>query len=394
MTGRTPGQHGVFDFFRMDSPVSRHIRFFNSNDVQCETIWSLASAGGLRTTTINFPAMFPPPHISGYVVPGWVPWKQLRLACWPEDLFEKLKAIPGFNQRELAMDIKLEEKATEGISDHAELGPWIELHARREQNLFQVLRHLTEEDPSELTAVLFDGVDKLQHLGWRFLRPEDDRPLTEDWEFQIRELCLNYFRCVDNLLQQMCELAGPEATVLIASDHGFGPTYDVLHINTWLEQHGYLAWSEAGGSSRYAGRIVGGRTGGQTHLADGLEQDQSFRHHPHQQWYLCRGERRNLARRAGRRVSRVPQEAFRRAAPDPQPADRRAAGKRSLHPRRSLPGAAPRCGAGPDAHTERWRPDVHPALGRDGVQAARRCPARTGPWEFSEHAAPPSGADS
>ena len=102
-------------------------------------------------------------------------------------LFEKIKTIPGFNQRELAMDIKLEEKATEGISDHAELGPWIELHARREQNLFQVLRHLTLEDPSELTAVLFDGVDKLQHLGWRFLRPEDDQPLTEDWEFHIRE---------------------------------------------------------------------------------------------------------------------------------------------------------------------------------------------------------------
>ena len=257
MTGRTPGQHGVFDFFRMDSPVSRHIRFFNSNDVQCETIWSLASAGGLRTTTINYPAMFPPPHISGYVVPGWVPWKQLRLACWPEGLFEKIKAIPGFNQRELAMDIKLEEKATEGISDHAELGPWIELHARREQNLFQVLRHLTETDPSELTAVLFDGVDKLQHLGWRFLRPEDDRPLTEDWEFHIRELCLNYFRCVDNLLKQMCELAGPEATVVIASDHGFGPTYDVLHINTWLEQHGYLAWSEAGEAHDTQGALLG-----------------------------------------------------------------------------------------------------------------------------------------
>ena len=124
-------------------PSRRHIRFFNSNDVQCETIWTLASAAGLRTTTLNFPAMFPPPRISGYVVPGWVPWKQLRLACWPEGLFDKLKTIPGFNQRELAMDIKIEEKATEGISNHAELGPWIELHKRREQNLFQVLRYLT-----------------------------------------------------------------------------------------------------------------------------------------------------------------------------------------------------------------------------------------------------------
>ena len=269
MTGRTPGQHGVFDFFRMDSPTSRHIRFFNSTDVQCETIWSLASAGGLRTTTINYPAMFPPPHISGYVVPGWVPWKQLRLACWPEGLFDKLKAIPGFNQRELAMDIKLEEKATEGIANHSELGPWIEMHTRREQNLFQVLRHLTEQEPSDLTAVLFDGVDKLQHLGWRYLRPEDDRPLTEDWEFQIRDLCVQYFCSLDGLLRQLCQLAGPEATVVIASDHGFGPTYDVLHINTWLERHGYLTWSEAAQSRDTEGALLGvGQVAKHTWLMD------------------------------------------------------------------------------------------------------------------------------
>ena len=269
MTGRTPGQHGVFDFFRMDSPTSRHIRFFNSNDVQCETIWSLASANGLRATTLNFPAMFPAPHISGYVVPGWVPWKQLRLACWPDGLFDKLKAIPGFNPRELAMDIKLEEKATEGTSNYAELGPWIELHKRREQNLFQVLRYLTEQDPSDLNAVLFDGVDKLQHLCWRFLRPEDDCPLSEDWELQIRKLCLQYFRCLDGLLKQLCDLAGPDATVLIASDHGFGPTYDVLHINTWLEQHGYLAWSEAAQSRDTQGALLGvGQVAKHTWLLD------------------------------------------------------------------------------------------------------------------------------
>src|SRR5690242_20163131 len=210
MTGRTPGQHGVFDFFRMESDGSRNIRFFTSNDVGCETIWTLASSHGLRVTTVNYPAMFPAPKISGHVIPGWVPWRQLRLACWPEGLFDKLKSIPGFNQREMAMDIKLEEKATEGCSSYDEYGPWIGLHARREQNLFVTLRHLMTHEPSELTAVLFDGVDKLQHLCWRFLRPEDDRPLETDEELQLRELCLDYFRKLDGLLEQLCALAGPQ----------------------------------------------------------------------------------------------------------------------------------------------------------------------------------------
>ncbi len=29
----------------------------------------------------------------------------------------------------------------------------------------------------------------------------------------------------------------------MASDHGFGPTQDVFHMNSWLEQNGYLAWA-------------------------------------------------------------------------------------------------------------------------------------------------------
>jgi predicted AlkP superfamily phosphohydrolase/phosphomutase len=257
VTGRTPGQHGVFDFFRMESEESRHIRFFTSHDVQCETIWSLASANGLRVTSLNFPAMFPPPRICGNVVPGWVPWKQLRLACWPQDLFDRLKTIPGFNPRELAMDIKLEEKATEGSSNYEEYLPWIQMHIRREQNWFEIFRHLTTEDPSELTAVLFDGVDKLQHLCWRFIRPEDATPLQEDWEVQIRDLCIEYFRSLDQILERMCATVGPETTVLVASDHGFGPTYKVFHVNAWLEQHGYLAWSDAARSQTPNGALLG-----------------------------------------------------------------------------------------------------------------------------------------
>jgi predicted AlkP superfamily phosphohydrolase/phosphomutase len=256
MTGRRPGQHGVFDFFHLE-PESRHIRFFTSHDVHCDTIFALASQNGMRATALNFPSMFPAPRLSGYVVPGWVPWRQLRLACWPEGLLDSLKNLPGFNQRELAMDIKLEEKTTEGCADPGEFGPWIELHIRREHNWFDIFRHLTAEDPSDLTAVLFDGVDKLQHLCWRFIRPEDARPLENDWERQIRDLCLEYFRRLDGLIEQMCALVGPEASVILASDHGFGPTQTAFHINSWFERKGYLAWSEAAGSWDTEGALLG-----------------------------------------------------------------------------------------------------------------------------------------
>lgn len=244
VTGRRPGQHGVFDFFRMESPDTKVIRFFSSHDVGCDTIWSLASDAGLRVTSLNYPAMFPPPRINGYVVPGWIPWKQLRLACWPEDVFSRLKQIPGFNARELAMDFNLEQQAVEGVEDKRALEPWVELHTRREENWFQVFRQLEEDDPSELTAILFDGVDKLQHLCWRFLCPPVDQPLREPWEFRVRDAAIGYFRKLDSILERMCSIIGDEATVVMASDHGFGPHDIIFHVNAWLQQKGYLRWTE------------------------------------------------------------------------------------------------------------------------------------------------------
>jgi predicted AlkP superfamily phosphohydrolase/phosphomutase len=70
MTGRSPGKHGVFDFFLRESATSAGIRFATSRDIHAETIWSIASRHGQRATVLNFPLMFPPQPIEGYIVPG------------------------------------------------------------------------------------------------------------------------------------------------------------------------------------------------------------------------------------------------------------------------------------------------------------------------------------
>jgi predicted AlkP superfamily phosphohydrolase/phosphomutase len=243
MTGRTPGYHGIFDFFQPDAPGSRYLRFASSTDVASETIWSMASRQGLSCTVLNFPLMFPPKPIDGYIVPGgWMPWKQLRLGCYPADLYDRLKALPGFNAREVAMDMTVEEKAIEGARDE-EYDDWIALHTRREQHWLEIAEFLMREDPSDLTAILFDGVDKLQHLCWTYLDPAYAGGVDTARKRAVRDLCREYFRQLDAIMERLSALAGPDATVIVASDHGFGPNVEVFHINTWLEQNGYLAWA-------------------------------------------------------------------------------------------------------------------------------------------------------
>jgi predicted AlkP superfamily phosphohydrolase/phosphomutase len=245
MTGKRPGQHGVFDFFQKEAPDSEYFRLASAQDIRSATIWSLASDHGRRVISLNFPVMFPPPAVNGSVVPGgWMPWRQLRLGCHPPGLFDRLKTLPSFSPRELSLDMELEAKAIEGCADE-EYKDWIQLHTRREERWFEILRFLvSEEEPADLIGVLFDGVDKLQHLCWRFLDPALRPEQPSSWEQDITALCERYFRRLDTMIAGTVALAGPDATVVLASDHGFGPTWDVFYLNQWLEQQGYLAWAD------------------------------------------------------------------------------------------------------------------------------------------------------
>lgn len=243
LTGHTPGHHGIFDFFQLEAPGSRQIRLATSRDLRCRTVADWANRHGLAANILNFPAHFPAPAIDGVVIAGWMPWRQLRLGCHPAGLYDELKRLPGFSARELTMDMAQEAAATEG-ADEAELVAWIEMHARREEHWLDVVRHLLAAHPAPLTAILFDGPDKVQHLCWRFLDPALARQLTPEEE-TIRAAALDFYRRLDQVLAQLVALAGPETAVVMASDHGFGATTEVFHINAWLAAHGYLTWQPA-----------------------------------------------------------------------------------------------------------------------------------------------------
>jgi predicted AlkP superfamily phosphohydrolase/phosphomutase len=243
VTGRGPGSHGIFDFFRKDSESSPLFRFLTSHDVACPTMWSMATDASLRSTVLNFPLTFPPPKIDGHIVPGgFMPWRQLRLGIHPEGLFDRLRALPSFNARELALDMSQEAKAIEGCTED-EYEPWIDMHIRRERQWVDIACYLRHTEPAEFTAVLFDGTDKIQHLCWRFLDPALSHTISLDWERKVRDKVREYYCRLDRLIGELREsFAG--ATILIASDHGFGPQVRTFYVNSWLEQMGLLVWQD------------------------------------------------------------------------------------------------------------------------------------------------------
>ena len=241
-TGRSPGAHGIFDFVR----VTRHSGWLGcematSTDVRCDTIWSIASRFGQRVAALNFPVMFPPLAMNGWCVPGFVPWRHLRRAVHPPQFYEELSSLPGFDPKELVLDIEQERRAIQVLGSD-EYEQWVQFHIRREERWLTVARYLVTREDCDLLAVVFDGVDKLQHICWRFIEPSLSKSAATPWERRIVELCREYFCRLDQILRELVAAAGVSARVFMASDHGFGPTQELFYVNVWLEREGYLKW--------------------------------------------------------------------------------------------------------------------------------------------------------
>jgi predicted AlkP superfamily phosphohydrolase/phosphomutase len=244
MTGRSPGNHGVFDFVRFQERTGGpYMTVTNSRDLCCETIWSIASREDRTVTALNFYGMWPPKPVAGSTISGFVTWRGLRSAIYPPSLYSELMNLPDFNRKELAMDLDAEKKCIQGLQNEL-YEQWILLHTRREQRWFEVLRYLKQNHPTDLTALVFDGVDKLQHLCWRFIDPALSRKLTSAWEKQIHELCLHYFRQLDEFIADLVTSADRDTRTFIVSDHGFGSTTEIFYLNVWLHKKGYLEWTD------------------------------------------------------------------------------------------------------------------------------------------------------
>ncbi len=249
VTGRNPGEHGIYDFMRVDD--SQHDVFFtlyDFRDIRCETIWSIAGRQNRSVAALNFPMMAPPPKLNGSLIPGFTPWRHLRRNMTPDSLYERLQAIPGFHPKELAWDFERENEVGNDMEE-AYLADWVRYHLPREKLWFEVARKLLIEDRPDLLAVLFDGVDKIQHQAWYYLAPDLQPENPSPFHRQLRELCLSYFRNLDSYLAQLVALAGPDTQVFMASDHGFRDSATIVRINRYLADLGHLVYQELDGTA-------------------------------------------------------------------------------------------------------------------------------------------------
>jgi hypothetical protein len=97
----------------------------------------------------------------------------------------------------------------------------------------------SESEPP-LSAFYFRSTDTAQHLFWKYYQPEAFSRVDPEEVRRYREVIPRVYEEADRILGRLLSLAGPETTVLVASDHGAG---------AWTELEGIFGGAEERGGT-------------------------------------------------------------------------------------------------------------------------------------------------
>jgi len=87
-TGKNPGRHGVFDFYRR---TGEQRQVLDSQAIKGKQIWDLLSENGKRVIVINPLMAYPVKKVNGYLISGMMTPSEEVDYTWPPNLKKRLK---------------------------------------------------------------------------------------------------------------------------------------------------------------------------------------------------------------------------------------------------------------------------------------------------------------
>jgi predicted AlkP superfamily phosphohydrolase/phosphomutase len=227
ITGKNPGKHGILEFIQRRQGQTREIAA-NATQRSGKALWDLFSEQGKRVIVTNFPVTYPPTAVNGYMISDFMTPRGRRDIAQPPAVLEELEQQFG------AYKLYMTQTYARGNVDNILRELHEELQYKSNVNCY-----LMKKYPWDMLVTHIWGTDRCQHELWHIVdetHPRHDRQEAANY----REKVWEYWDEVDREVARMMDTAGPDTTVIIASDHGFGPAYKYCAFNIWLLKEGFL----------------------------------------------------------------------------------------------------------------------------------------------------------
>jgi predicted AlkP superfamily phosphohydrolase/phosphomutase len=232
MTGKNPGGHGIYAFHRMAFDRYDSAGLANAGDLRAARIWDVAAHAGKRVGVINLPPSYPlRPIADGYLV-----------SCMltpPGATFTDPLGVAG-ELGEYEIDLPPPKNLRRTDPDYRERALAYLRGMRRQTRLrAEATARVMAARPADGVCVVFYAPDRVQHYFWDYVDPEHPAPGGLDQD--VRAALLAVYDELDRAVGRLVDAAGPDATVVLLSDHGFGTKPErSVRVNRWLANQGLL----------------------------------------------------------------------------------------------------------------------------------------------------------
>jgi predicted AlkP superfamily phosphohydrolase/phosphomutase len=244
-TGKLPDKHGIWGFFEED-PESTELFPSTSNRRKVKAFWNILNEYGKSTGILNWWVTWPAEKVDGYVVSDFIQYYprmerilkeeiSTKYDVYPESLADRLK--PFIHRPD---EIKVEEvhrfmrlNRDETKKYLAKIGPKINsiffefVYAYQlDKSMSEIGLYLLENHPTDILAIYFGGIDVVSHIYWHFMEPSYFKKyeISDDEIKKFGGVIRNYYIWMDEVVGSFLSRVKKDTSVIILSDHGFGPT--------------------------------------------------------------------------------------------------------------------------------------------------------------------------
>jgi len=214
ITGKNPGEHGVYGFTDMLKGFYA-LSFHSFSKLKASPFWQMAKDH--RYVIINLPATYPAGEINGVLISGFVS-PDLEGAVYPR---EYLNMLMHMNYK---IDIDVEKSKLSKRLLFKQLHEVLNTRMR-------LAMHLCDEVDWDVFMLVFTGTDRLEHFLWN---------AYEDERHEYHEDFLGYFRAVDEAIGVINSRLSEDDLLVMLSDHGMERIEMNVNVNAFLRQEGYL----------------------------------------------------------------------------------------------------------------------------------------------------------
>jgi len=232
-TGKRADKHGIHGFTEPD-PNSGGVRPVTSTSRKVKAIWNILTQRGYKPHVLGWFAGHPAEPINGISVsdlyplatkPHDKPWPLPPSAVHPENLRDTLAELrmhpaevdPSGILPFVPQAAKVNQKEDKRLSIIAKL-------LAENCSIHNAATWILQTQPWDFMAVYYNAIDHFCH-GFMPFHPPRMEGIPEDQYELYKGVVSGAYRFHDMMLHTLLQLAGPETTVILCSDHGFHPDH-------------------------------------------------------------------------------------------------------------------------------------------------------------------------